>query len=292
MDLIIETDIGHDPDDLFAICYLAAAGVNIRAILISPGDPDQIAIAKFVCDEIGLNIPIGVSHENRDKLSSGSIHHELLKKYGRPLEAKADGMGVDIITSVLGEYPDCQLFVIGPVTSIGRYLKNNPEAYFDAATMQGGFLPYSVCDANVRHPNFEGKDSMPTFNLNGDRESGVRFIAANIACRQMVGKNVCHTIMFDREQGKKICPKPGPGCRASSLFKEAADMYLEKHEGKKFHDPTAACLHLHSEIGTWLHGKTVKSGSGWTTVADSKNGDKILVDVDRDMLWGHLLNFK
>ncbi len=46
MNLIIETDIGHDPDDLFAICYLAAAGVNIRAICVSPGDPDQIAIAR------------------------------------------------------------------------------------------------------------------------------------------------------------------------------------------------------------------------------------------------------
>ena len=289
MNLIIETDIGHDPDDLFAICYLAAAGVNIRAILISPGDPDQIAIAKFVCDEIGLNIPIGVSHENRTKLSSGSIHHELLKEYGRPLEAKADGFGCDVIADVLKEYPNCELFVIGPVSNIGRYLKLHPEAYFDAATMQGGFLPYSVCNSTVRHPNFEGKDSVPTFNLNGDRESGVRFLEGNIELRQMVGKNVCHTIIFDREQGKKVCPKPG--CRASSLFKEASDMYLLKHEGKKFHDPTAACLHLHPEIGTWLLGKTVKSGSGWTTVPDP-NGDKILVDVDREKLWDHLLNFK
>jgi hypothetical protein len=29
-DLIVETDLGHDPDDLFALCYLAAAG---RAVL-------------------------------------------------------------------------------------------------------------------------------------------------------------------------------------------------------------------------------------------------------------------
>ena len=78
MDLIIETDIGHDPDDFFAITYLAAAGVNIRAILISPGDPDQIAIAKLICDQLGLNIPIGTSKENRTKYSSGSVHYDLL----------------------------------------------------------------------------------------------------------------------------------------------------------------------------------------------------------------------
>lgn len=34
--LIVETDIGHDPDDLFALCYLFSAGVNIKAILLTP----------------------------------------------------------------------------------------------------------------------------------------------------------------------------------------------------------------------------------------------------------------
>ena len=121
MDLIIETDIGRDPDDFFAICYLAAAGVNIRAILISPGDPDQVAITRLLCDRIGLDVPIGVAKAGRDKRSSGSIHYDLLKKYKRPLEAKADGLGVEVVRDVLGLYPDSELFVIGPVTSIGNY---------------------------------------------------------------------------------------------------------------------------------------------------------------------------
>jgi inosine-uridine nucleoside N-ribohydrolase len=80
MNLIIETDIGHDPDDFFALCYLASAGVDIRGIMICPGDPDQIAIARLFCKEIGLDIPIGASKLDRTKLSSGSIHHDLLKK--------------------------------------------------------------------------------------------------------------------------------------------------------------------------------------------------------------------
>jgi glyoxylase-like metal-dependent hydrolase (beta-lactamase superfamily II) len=61
MNLVVETDIGHDPDDFFALCYLAAAGVDIRAVMISPGDPDQIAIARLLCDRLGLEIPIGVA---------------------------------------------------------------------------------------------------------------------------------------------------------------------------------------------------------------------------------------
>ena len=46
MNLIVETDIGHDPDDFFALCYLHSAGINIRAILVTIGHPYQIEIIR------------------------------------------------------------------------------------------------------------------------------------------------------------------------------------------------------------------------------------------------------
>jgi inosine-uridine nucleoside N-ribohydrolase len=127
MNLIVETDIGHDPDDFFALCYLASAGVNIRAIMICPGDPDQIAIARLFCKEVGLDIPIGASKLDRNKLSSGSVHHDMLRKYGHKLEASPDGLGADLLPSVFREYPDSEVFVIGPVTSLGLHLATYPE---------------------------------------------------------------------------------------------------------------------------------------------------------------------
>lgn len=292
MDLIIETDIGHDPDDFFALCYLIAAGVNIRTILISPGDPDQIAIARFLCDEVGLNIPIGTSKENRAKLSSGSIHHEFLKERGRPLEAKADGLGVDILEDVVKSYPNSELFIIGPVSSLGKYFTKHPEVQFSRATMQGGFLPYSLHRPKIFHQAFEESTWMPTFNLNGDRTAGVNFLSANIQDRRMVGKNVCHTVEFSwdvfsqREIQKKVKNVP-----ALNLFEEAASKYFKHHDSKKFHDPTAACCHLHPEIGTWYRGRTVKMESGWTTHPDP-DGDRILAEIDYEKLWNYLLDMR
>ena len=286
MNLIIETDIGHDPDDLFAITYLAAAGVNIRAILISPGDPDQIAIAKLLCDQIGLNVPIGTSKENRTKLSSGSIHYDLLDHYKYPREAKADGLGSDILEDVVKKYPDSELFVIGPVSSIGKYLKKHPEAQFSRATMQGGFLPYSQYSPSVIDIKFTSQEWMPTFNLNGDRPAGVEFLNANIKERRMVGKNICHTVMFDKEKYLKFKDSFNS---ASNLFKQAAEYYLNRHPEKKFHDPTAAVCHLHPEIGTWFNGKTTKMESGWTTVLGD---DLVLADIDYNKLWKYLSEWK
>lgn len=292
MNLIIETDIGHDPDDFFAISYLIAAGVNIRAILISPGDPDQIAIAKFLCKETGLDIPIGTSKENRTKLSSGSIHHDLLNQYGLPLEAKADGLGVDILEDVVRNYPDSELFVIGPVTSLGKYLAKHPDTQFSRATMQGGFLPYTIYQPKVQNSDFLGAENMPTFNLNGDRPNGLNFLNANILDRRMVGKNVCHTVLFTKEifLNREI-QKVVKNVAALNLFEKAAYLYFDRHDSKKFHDPTAACCHLHPEIGTWVQGKTVKMDQGWTTRLDP-NGDHILAEIDYDMLWMYLMDLR
>lgn len=282
MDLIVETDIGHDPDDFFAISYLIAAGVNVRAILISPGDPDQIAIARLLCAETGLNIPIGTSKLGRTKRSSGSIHHDLLKKYNYPLDAAGDGLGEDILEDVVRNYPESELFVIGPVSSLGKYIKKHPGVRFKCATMQGGFLPYSLYEPEQPHPDFLGKDWMPTFNLNGDRPAGLTFLGADIPDRRMVGKNVCHTVIFDRDKWV-----PGGNHAAAKLFDEAADLYLARHDSKKFHDPTAAVCHLHPEVGTWFQGSAVKREGGWTTVP---GGDSVLADLDRDLFWHHLMS--
>lgn len=290
MDLIVETDIGHDPDDFFAISYLIAAGVNIRAILISPGDPDQIAIARLLCDEVGLKIPIGTSKSDRTKLSSGSIHHELLKQYNRPLEAKGDGLGVDILEDVVRNYPESELFVIGPVSSIGSYMTKHPETHFKRATMQGGFLPYSIQAPGKPNFDFFGKIWMPTFNLNGDRPNGLKFLSGNIGERRMVGKNVCHGVIFNQEAWEKgdnqITVENGDALR---LFEKAAHMYLARHESKKFHDPTAAVCMMHPEIGTWFRGNTIKMESGWTTQLNP-DGDYVLADIDYERFWSYLLS--
>ncbi len=277
MSLIIETDIGHDPDDLFAICYLAAAGADIRAICVSPGDPDQIAIARFVCERLGLDIPIGAAQLGRTKLSSGSIHHALLKRYGKPLHAEADDTGAAMLSYSVS--PETEAFVIGPATSVGIHLKNHYP--FARATMQGGFVPYSVHAPAVRLDKFEGKAWVPTFNLNADRPNGQRFLDAPMP-RQMVGKNVCHTVQFDKTRFARFGK---PINVASELFCEAAQLYFAGHDAKAFHDPTAAVCHLHPEVGVWMDGKTVKREGGWTTVPGE---DKVLVDLDREAMWERL----
>ena len=286
MNLIVETDLGHDPVDFFAICWLISVGVNIRAILVTPGDPDQLAIANFIVKECGLNIPVGTDRLDRAKPSSGGVHHKLLDKYGYTRQGVHDGLGQNVMKDVIVQYPDCELFIIGPVTSVGQYLRENPAASF-RSTMQGGFLGYHQHNVPCEQlDKFKNLDCVPTFNLNGDRKGAMLYAEANID-RRWVGKHVCHTIVYNSEIHARLAV---PKDRASELFKEGMSIYLANHDENKFHDPTAAVCCVYPEIATWVRGRTVKKGEGWGTELDGN--DRIIADVDRMQLWDHICNFK
>src|SRR4051812_4553349 len=101
IDLIVETDLGHDPDDFFTLCYLAAVGVRLRAIAVVPGDRDQLAVARLLVKTLGLDVPVGASKTDSRKCSSGGVHHELLAHFGHPCEADHDGPGDEVIAAAV-----------------------------------------------------------------------------------------------------------------------------------------------------------------------------------------------
>lgn len=285
MNLVIETDIGHDPDDFFTICYLAAIGVKIRAISIVPGDTDQIAFARFVCERLGLDIPIGAS-KTSTKLSSGGVHHNLLKKHNKSLESFVDLTGAEAIAEATSNY-DCEFLAIGPATNVGNYLKTFCKS-IDRLTMQGGFAPYSLHKPELICDKFIDLETVPTFNMNGDRKAVDLILDSNICHRQFVGKNVCHTVLYNAEKHSRFKWNDHP---AVELFKEGMDIYLDKHPEKKFHDPVAAVCHVHPEIATWFRGVPTKAGAGWTTTPKD-NGDYVCVEINHEKFWDYLCEFK
>jgi inosine-uridine nucleoside N-ribohydrolase len=133
----------------------------------------------------------------------------------------------------------------------------------------------------VRLPAFEGKDWVPTFNLNGDRKGADALLSTRMAGRRWVGKNVCHTVGYDASR-HVLMRKPSSA--AGELFMEAMGLYLEGHPEKKFHDPTAAACLLRPDIGMWVKGRPVRREGGWTTQVDPE-GDLVLAGIDHERLW-------
>ncbi|HOY32201.1 MAG TPA: hypothetical protein PKW80_10015 [Bacteroidales bacterium] len=284
MNLIIETDLGCDPDDFYAICYIISAEINVRAITIYPGDNDQMAFVKWLLRELDLNIPIGASSLNRQKSSLSGLHTNLLKKYGQPHTALPDGLGSEIITNTFQDFPDSELFIIGPPKSMGIFLYENKSAEISRATIQGGFIGYDVHGLPCRRlKKFEEKSTFQTYNLNGDIFGSKQILEANIKHRQFVSKNVNHTIIYDKNIHERIMGIK-PKNRAGEILREALCLQVKEYGPKKFHDPMAAVCHLHPEIATWVKAKLYNIGNEWGANLDD-NGDNIIIDVDREKFW-------
>lgn len=49
-----------DPDDVMTLCMLAThPRVNLQAITVSPGGPDQVGLIKHILKLLNLEIPVG-----------------------------------------------------------------------------------------------------------------------------------------------------------------------------------------------------------------------------------------
>lgn len=282
-DFIIETDLGHDPDDLFTLCHLVEAGHRIVALGLSAGSPEQVRLAAGLRDAFNMDFEIGVQKPNAKSEQLG-IHDEIAKRRGWGLQT-SDGPSSQVFERALQKHMNANVLIIGPATGFGEVAH---LAEGRNLTFQGGFLPYSLHAPEIRDPKFEGVQSTPTFNFNGDRNAVQKILDAKIGCRHFCGKNVCHTIVLKRESLPAFSI---PRTAAGEIYDEALRLYFAKHEEKKLHDPTAFVCHTHPDVPVWFTGKPTKLGSGWTTVPDySLNCDYILCDVIRPRLWQHIFN--
>lgn len=296
-DLIIETDVGRDADDFFAICYLASVpGVRIRAITVSPGDKDQISVAKFLVSKLGLDCPVGSAKPAREQSSVGGVHPHVLARHGWPERMAADGRGADVIRETLASHPDADLLCIGPLQSVGPFLRENPNAKIRRAVMQGGFCGYHIHRPTNPLSKFEGLVTCPTFNLGGDKKSAQLFVdTPQVASKWFVGKNVCHSVVYEPKtldlHKASVRRREGQGLpEGQRMFLDAMELFFGQGAPfKAFHDPLAAWCLLHPDRAQWIDGRLFYQNGEWgTSVADGDRPHRVLVDIDRDALWSDL----
>jgi len=286
MDLIIETDIGYDPDDFFAICYLIAAGAKIRLLNITPGSRRQVAIVRFMFKHLGLDIPIGVHEPDFVAKTRDDMHSKLLIRNKAPLSEFADGKGDVLFKAELNKYPDAQIFLIGPIRNLNEYLKTN-NLNNNRVVMQGGFVGFDIHGVPCKRiPRFEGYSYFRTTNMNGCIDGVMRLLKTD-AKKFFIGKNITNLAIYNRDihdffEGATLK-------EAMKLFVEAADIYFEKRDSKKFHDPLAAVALMHPDIFRWINGELRYKEGTWGTFLSNNNDNKMAVDVDIDSFWEYII---
>jgi len=130
--IILDTDIGSDIDDCFALAYLLSrTDVEILGITTVSGAPELRAkLADKICKSFGKSIPICVGNE---KSSDGQIRQPRLTKAQTAValsnkEEFSASCAAEFMKSIIDEYPgEVTLVCIGQATNAAALLSEYPD---------------------------------------------------------------------------------------------------------------------------------------------------------------------
>ena len=144
--VLIDTDIGSDIDDAFAIA-LALHSPELKIIGITTVSGDTAARARIVDQMLGAagyqDIPVTVGAPT--VISNGAPLVGRQRRFGdHGAFAKTDhGSAVDFILQKIRESPDqITLFAIGPLTNLGAAIERDPETFkhVKRVVLMGGWI--------------------------------------------------------------------------------------------------------------------------------------------------------
>lgn len=140
----------------------------------------------------------------------------------------------------------------------------------------------NIVPPEKRLPKFDGKEVCPTFNFNGDPKAAeLLFASDKVKKRICVSKNVCHGVYYDKNLHEKYMEVKDKTPGTQLVFKAMSTYLKKKPEGKKLHDPLAACTALNEKVcelievspfrrkGQW-GAKLVEGSNTWISISYDK----------------------
>jgi pyrimidine-specific ribonucleoside hydrolase len=164
--------------------------------------------------------------------------------------------------------------------------------FFKTWVCQGGFAGDSVVPEEHRLAKFAGRETCPTFNLNGNPKAALALIGTDrIKKRVFVSKNVCHGVVWDQAMHERMRPHRAAHPGLDLAFAGMDEYLTRKPDGKKFHDPLAACVAIDSSICEFRRVDLYRRRGEWGSKLNPDSRNQIAISVDRSkfeqVLVGH-----
>ncbi|MCB9761412.1 MAG: nucleoside hydrolase [Alphaproteobacteria bacterium] len=296
MDVVWDMETG-DPDDFLTLLLLLGhPGVRLKAVTLTPGSADQVAIVRWALAQFGVDIPLGAGQD------PAALERQDVRQHGAPKPRVSPwhwttytperrdheaAPAVDVLGQSLG--PDTMLVTGGPLKNLGALLAT-PEVQAKTPDLgrwvaQGGFAGEGVVPPDRQLDQFKGLVTCPTYNLNGAPKHALRALAyGGFRDRRFVSKNVCHGVFYDAALHavfqRRVAEDDYPLERtrlAHRLIVQGMSAYLARSpEGKKFHDPLAACCALEPDIGEWAEVELYREKGAWGARLAPGSGTRII----------------
>jgi pyrimidine-specific ribonucleoside hydrolase len=249
-DIVLDMETG-DPDDALSLSLLAThPWVNLRAVTVFPGGPDQVGLVRTILRAVGKQdvlVGAGTPKGSKPKSYLSLNPNGFYRRWLGAIEPETpDGEASDL----LKRFPNADLITGAPLTNVWKAYQGG--ASFQSWTCQGGFVGDNLMPPELRLAKFNGRLSCPTWNLGGDPTAaqGLLGLESRIPVRRLVPKSVCHGITYTQEVHARIPSGLNAGL---DLFRDGMAAYFRKKpEGKALHDIVATACALKPSIGNWI----------------------------------------
>ncbi len=259
-----------DPDDLLTLLWLIGnPSVELRAVTITPGTPDQVRFVKHVLSEFGLTIPVGSFNYDHPKPGLADWYKAQFPEYTKTTKERPE-TGDVLIARISDE--NTIIITGGPLNNLAKTLQEHPEFKAEKLVIQGGFAGEGVIPREMQLEKFAGKTTCESFNLNSDPAAALTVISSEKIPKFFVSKNVCHDVKYTPAFHEKLKDGQEHPSALKKLFSIMENYLSKKPAGKLLHDPLTASCAIEPEIGSWEKIILYQSGNEWgSTKTDSGN---------------------
>jgi len=278
MDLVWDMETG-DPDDFMTLLWLADhPQINLKAVTVTPGSRSQIGVVRWGLEQLGVDLPVGAYNIEHPKESVSDWHYSTFGLI-QPRDDAEPGW------KVLAENLDINTTLLtgAPLKNLKILLRDHLPEGFELGrwVAQGGFAGDNLVAPEHRLEKFNGMITCPTYNFNGDpKGANLALVHPVIKERRCVSKNICHGVVYDGKFHEAVGTVRDTR-KSMRMIYDAMTGYLRKHpEGKKFHDPLAACCALDPSIAQWTQVEVYRAQGKWGSRAAEGSGTWITVAVD------------
>lgn len=269
-----------DPDDVMTLCFLIShPQICVRAVTIMLGTDEQVGLVKSILQQANISIPVGSFAPDSPKKVVSPFYYKWL---GTFTPQKPDNEGFVIIQKALLEFPDLQILTGAPMRNFNKI---TDSIICERWVAQGGFAGDNVVPENYRLEKFKGKITCPTFNFNGDPKTALALLSnPNIQRKMLISKNVCHGVVYDWEMHQAFAKVENKNLGLHLIYK-GMEKYLEFHpEGKKFHDPLAACVLVDESVCEFREVNVFRSKGEWGSELAENTQTFISVKADKQRM--------
>jgi len=248
-----------DPDDVLTLLFLCShPDVDLRAVTITPGSKEQVALVRWLLEQMDLtHVRLGAQEWPANENKPVPLNTQFYQSFGRSPQGEPR---CEQASQVLLDCCDDNVTLVtgGPLHNLGAALRMNGFR-LGRWVAQGGFAGEGVVPSEKQMDKFKGMEVCPTWNFCGNIPAAQAALSSTAITRKVcVSKNVCHSVNYDTAWHEALgaaatyeersAPKARPAV-ALGMMHKAMDAYLQKKPGgKKLHDPLALAVALDESV--------------------------------------------